>query len=241
MSEDSFNQGKPLHEPTIGLSFETFPLELKHCILSALPDVSTLRAALLSHSSIYHAFKVAENVITTDVLHNQIPANLLPDARIVLDSSGLNPWSRDKVTTLLTNYTRRRGETYTKWTLSDAVRVSKLYEHVSFFSKDLAHEALSRWRKNHLYNPLTDPLSSTEICRLYRSFYRFELYCNLFRQYAYEDERYTRGEQKAIFFDLHSPWENEQLACVHDYLFRRMSIRKSLIRYCLRLLIHFSI
>ena len=241
MSEGSFDHGKLLPESNGGLSFETFPLELKHCILSALPDVSTLRAALLSHSSIYHAFKVAENIITTDVLHNQIPANLLPDARIVLDSSRLNLWSRDKVTTLLANYTRRRGETYRKWTLSDAVRVSKLYEHVSFFSKDLANEASSLWPKNRFYDPLTDPLSSTEIFRLCRSFYRFELYCNLFRQYAYEDERYTRGEQKAIFFDLHSPWENEQLACVHDYLFRRMSTRKPLIKYRLHLLIHFSI
>ena len=153
MSEGSFDHGKLLPESNGGLSFETFPLELKHCILSALPDVSTLRAALLSHSSIYHAFKVAENIITTHVLHNQIPANLLPDARIVLDSSRLNLWSRDKVTTLLANYTRRRGETYRKWTLSDAVRVSKLYEHVSFFSKDLANEASSPVAQKPLLRP----------------------------------------------------------------------------------------
>ena len=241
MSDNSFDQGNLLPEPTVGVSFESFPLELKHCILSALPDVSTLRAAVLSHSSIYHAFKSAENIITTDVLQNQIPADLLPDARIVLDSSRLNQWSRDKVRTLLKSYTGRRGERYTKWTLSDAIRVGKLYEHVSFFSKDLANKALSAWPKNNLYNPLTDPLSSTEIRRLCRTFYRFELYCNLFRQYAYEDERYTRREQKTIFFDLHSHWENEQLGCVHDYLFRRMSIRKRPVRYCLYSLTHSSV
>lgn len=52
--------------------------------------------------------------------------------------------------------------------------------------------------------------------RIQRAFYRFEVYCNLFQN----PERFDFREQRDIFFLKFSDWENEQLACMYDYLFR---------------------
>lgn len=61
------------------------------------------------------------------------------------------------------------------------------------------------------------PLSTNEVTRIERSLYRFEIYCNLFRDSA--QFTFAPGpEQREAYFSKFSPWENEQLACVQDYL-----------------------
>lgn len=76
--------------------------------------------------------------------------------------------------------------------------------------------------------PETDPvsISRSEIVRIERSLYRLELFHN----------RWPRGERKIdgvwpggpIYFGYYlmtrfAPWENEQLACIHDYLIEALS------------------
>lgn len=71
------------------------------------------------------------------------------------------------------------------------------------------------------------PPSHAEMNRIERSFLRFELYCNLFAMQSPSQEsaeRFSQEEQRDIYFKHYVSWENEQLACVHDYLFRRLSI-----------------
>lgn len=68
-------------------TIEQFPTELKQCILSALPDIHSLRALTPTCSSFYHAFKNAESLITPQVFQNQFDPDVLPEAVTVLKAS----------------------------------------------------------------------------------------------------------------------------------------------------------
>ncbi len=63
-------------------------------------------------------------------------------------------------------------------------------------------------------------VSNTELVRLYRAFFRFEIYCNLFRPVeSYEREKvYTDDEQFSLFLIRLKPWAVEEMSVVHQYL-----------------------
>ena len=55
-----------------GSGLEQLPFEAKQVILSAFTDVSSLKAAALTCSSLYHALKNAEELTITEVLLSEI-------------------------------------------------------------------------------------------------------------------------------------------------------------------------
>lgn len=60
-------------------------------------------------------------------------------------------------------------------------------------------------------------LSCSERNRLSRNLYRFQIYCHLFGDR--ESPPLSVVNQRDKYFAHFAPWENEQLACIHDYLF----------------------
>ncbi|MCJ1382882.1 hypothetical protein MMC17_005995 [Xylographa soralifera] len=206
----------------LNLLVKSFPIELLQLILCALPDAVTLRAVVLSHPSFYRAFSAAKDLIPLQVLLNQIPLDLLPDALVVLRSSQLKPWSRERVQEFLAHYYEGKLLLMHTWTIPDAVSASVLYDDIAFFMANFTAMALAAHPVTG--EPEESPLALTshERSRIVHTFYRFELYCNLFRKYRLKDNRFSPEEQRSIFFGNYSPWENEQLGCVHDYLYRRM-------------------
>lgn len=68
-------------------SLRSLPTEVKQAILCHLPDLHALKAAILSHSSIYSAFLDGKELIALRVLLNFIPRGLLPDAALAFDAS----------------------------------------------------------------------------------------------------------------------------------------------------------
>ena len=201
---------------------KSLPVELIQLILGALPDAVTLRALVLSHSSFYRAFITGKDFITFKVLLNQIVPNLLPDAVAVLESSRFRSWNRKLIQEFLADYHQGRLSPSRTWTISDAVPVSMLHDDICFFMTDFVTVALAANPVTGVPDVSPSPLTSREKFRISQAFYRFELYCNLFRERCWKDNRFGPEEQREIFFDHYSPWENEQLACVHDYLYRRM-------------------
>lgn len=68
------------------------------------------------------------------------------------------------------------------------------------------------------------PPSEKELFRIKRALYLFEIYCNVVfqRESDFHPDRQTKHSRKHYlewyFIGSFSPWVNEQLACVHDYL-----------------------
>lgn len=189
-------------------------------ILEALPDVASLQAAVLSCPLFYRAFLEAETSITTHVLLHQIDISVLPEAIAAAKSSRLNPHGTDlKTRRVISEFVaqnlHQRPTPPRSWSLWDALRLAQFHSRVDWFSVKFARAALTK-------HPLdsTPPVAThQETCRIERALYRFETYCNLFREYQktpstiYED-------QEQLFFANFAPWENEQLGCVHDSLAR---------------------
>ncbi|KAG5806140.1 hypothetical protein H9Q74_009496 [Fusarium xylarioides] len=122
-------------------------------------------------------------------------------------------------------------------TVGEAVEVVRVNDALS----DLRDEfALCSLRKLHGVNQDEaiegdQGLSPGENYRISRAFYRFQIHRNLFLDKeeeidlfsSYDDDEdedsSSDSELKKLFFDRHSPWVNEQLACVYDFLETRLT------------------
>jgi hypothetical protein len=198
-------------------ALEMLPVEARQAIMCAITTIESLRSMALACSSSFHAFKDAELLITTQVLLKEVGLDVLPEAIAALESSRTDSWSRQKAADFISRHLRNRKIPPLSWTLSDALSMSKLYHHVRFFATDFATKTLA----SVPFEREAAPPSQAEIARIERAFYRYEIYCNVFRDYKHP--LYSLEEQKEKVFSNFSPWENEQLACIHDYLFRLIS------------------
>jgi hypothetical protein len=197
---------------------QRLPTELKQCLLSAMSDIPTLRSMALSCSSYCYAFSNAETLITAQVMRNQMDVDVLPEAVAAFESSRLQPKTQQCARDFVRHHLHSRTAPTELWTLSKALSVSKLQSRVEFFARGFTAETLGDSSAlGYLdHAPPHWRLSRTEVNRIHRAFYRFEVYCNLFR----DPTLFNLSEQKDLFFSRFSNWENEQLACVHDFLFR---------------------
>ena len=206
--------------------FVTLPAEIKQHILCDLPNVSSLQVVATTCSSFYDVFLGSESLIIGEVLLIQINPALLQTAVLILCSLSLEPWSKSKVQSLLMPLDSDKKLSLPPWTLRNALRISRLHEHIEFFAADFVSTTIAALPESPRATDLSAlPLSSGESLRIQRAFYRFELFCNLFRERKKKgDERFASLELRDHFFARFLPCENEQLACVYEYLWRKLSI-----------------
>lgn len=214
----------------IASSLVSLPFELIQAVLCFVPDVPSLRAVILTCTTLHRAFQNVERLVTERVLSNEIGSDLLREAHMVFESSRLkNSWSKKAVEAFL----RRQKLIITNettllprpWTLSGGIYMDRIYQHVRYFAADFASSALSEMfplSSSANNGPtLTPQPSASEIHRMKRTFFFFELYCNLFRKCpTVGEKRFTPKEQMELFLEQFPPWEVEQLVCVRDYLLR---------------------
>ncbi|KAL5365793.1 hypothetical protein BJX96DRAFT_159767 [Aspergillus floccosus] len=214
--------------PTSRLSLCTLPLESRQTILCHLDDLHTLKAAILTHSSLYSAFVSHQNVIVYRILSNIIPPGLMNEAICALSASVVEsePWTRERVVSIIEQYKSPQPPTSLILCAKQAFQIQDLYHVIEFFSSDFLSAAQSikttGWSR---------PPSSLEWCRIVRSFYRFQIHRHLFRK---RDRRHGKNnkpspdfswrEQWEIWYSDYPVWELEQLACVSEYLFRKIAI-----------------
>ena len=216
-------------------SFSSLPVELRHAILCEMPDFRTLQSAIDVDDSLRSVFWANESTILKNVMHKIVDSRLLPEVNAVIESTRFcfgkvklrlpdDPWTKDGVCRLLNHYFQREPLSV-NWNFADARTISELYEHIRFFVEDFASSMLSIHLATGYKQLALPPLSPNERCRLEGSFLRFELFCNLFRERSENQERFQVEELWEIFFAKLSPWENEQLACIHNYLTDKILIR----------------
>lgn len=195
-------------------TFQELPTELKQCLLSAVQDISTLQSIALSCSSYYHAFKNAESLITAHVIHNQVHVDVLPEAMAAFESSRLQLRTREHARNFVHDHLCSRTAPAESCILLNALPLSQLQLCVQYFADGFIAEAFN---ETSPFGYCDDPpprfgVSRTEVHRIHRALYRYEVYCNLFRS----PTLFELSEQLDLFFLRFSHWENEQLASVHD-------------------------
>ncbi|KAI9775732.1 MAG: hypothetical protein M1839_000934 [Geoglossum umbratile] len=181
--------------------------------MSAIADVQSLKSAALSCPSLYHAFSGAETMITTRVLSSQVSNGVLPEAAAALESSQLDPPTAQGIQNFVKKHLCRRRLPPRSWTLCDALSVGKFHLCLSSFATKFANTSLTN-------EPLRSATpTQSERDRIERALYRFEIFCNLFRNSNVANVE----DQQDLFFTKFSPWEMEQLGCIHDFLIRQVS------------------
>ena len=201
---------------------ELLPPELIQHILGLPPVATSLLSSILTCSPLYKAFIKVEVPVTSKVVRNVINKEVLPEAVATWKSSRLAPWTKESLQNFADDQLRSRQAPQSLWTLSEALPLADFHRYVEYFTLDFASQTLARLGDSSTSNTvLSNSPSSSELHRIQRAFYRFEIYCNLFR--SRKPRPFDMDEQPSIFFSKFSPWENEQIGCVHDYLFYKVS------------------
>lgn len=109
-----------------------------------------------------------------------------------------------------------------RWSLSDGIAAIRLHSIVESFASEFTSFYLS-WLQKHSKCQHENPPYMQELTRIKRALYRFETYCRLFPPTnVLEDCDKPRAAQMS-FLSSFSPWEREQLASVHESLWRQVA------------------
>lgn len=189
-------------------TFENLPSEMMLEILGSLTDIRSLIAITCSCTKIYKTSTEAQPTIVPRVLSRELGNEILPEAIAVLQSSK-STWTKSTAQKFLSETLNERKIPNHNWSIADGVAVSRLYHQITQLATNFSSEASS---------VVGTTVSKIELNRFQRAFYRFEMYYNIFG--GPNNPLMSVEEQRDAFFSNFSPWENEQLACVHDYLYR---------------------
>ncbi|KAI9760718.1 MAG: hypothetical protein M4579_001456 [Chaenotheca gracillima] len=195
---------------------EALPLEMLQLILMTLPSVSDLRSAALTCFALYNAFMSAESLITGRVLADEVGLDLLPEYAAVSDSLRLKSQTVPKIDEFVAEHLRVPRAPRRPWTLAMALRIGNLHCSVDDFATRFASTALTLWPGAERTGLKHAPPSHDEMIRIKSALCRLEIYRNIF--FDPENDRFDAEQQRRVFFSHFPPWENEQLACIHDYL-----------------------
>ncbi|KAF4464336.1 hypothetical protein FALBO_8837 [Fusarium albosuccineum] len=221
-------------------SISSLPLHLVADILGLLDNIQQLPPVLLSHRIFYSALLDTPS-LPLDILRTQIPENLLPLAvaaytsqKSIRDLNGID--AETFLTKCYDQPLQDVGGHQLHLTLAQALQVGRIDDALSELRDEFTLCSLRRLYGVNHDDPISDDqaLSAGEAYRISRALYRFQIYRNLFLdkeedlfpsydQDEDEDDSSPDKDQKKLFFDRHSPWVNEQLACVYDYLETRLT------------------
>ena len=227
----------PSTTPKAGL--DSLPTEIRAAVLLNIRDIASLKA-LIHASPRYHSTYLSQrNAILKRVLSNSIHPEVLYDAFFAVRSTSIltsNLHDRTaRVKGFLSEYKDKRDE----WTppehldLESLSKLARLQNQVQHATHDLCQKAFSCHPFAGKLLGHGEQLSPNEIRRFYRAFYRFEIFCRLFRDWdlpladqsspdASDGVRPSTPELDSMeksmrFLSLFNPWEVEEPACVRDY------------------------
>lgn len=207
---------------------EGLPPELKLELMQRLDNFCSLSTLIHAIPSFYHVLVHAKLTVLSSILKTAIQLPVVSDALTVLESSKLSNATSEEVRTILQNYKHGLENEHTtvliepSSSLATCVDIVRKHRLIEWFRQDLCRSNLPTPPLTNPQEP-TDPLpvSTEENTRIYRALYRFELYCNLFRDANLY--RLNTYEARTRLLKLWPSWEVEELSCIHNYLSRRLS------------------
>ena len=228
-------------------TLERLPTEIQLTILLNIGDIASLKSLVRASPRYHSAYLSQRHAILERVLFNSIHPEVLYDAFSAIDSAKIKTSDRKdraaRVRTYLSDYRHTRDT----WVPPEHLDLETLYglarlqNHVQHSTQDLYRVASSSHPFPGTQMMHSEELSVNESRRFYRAFYRFDIFCNLFRNWKTPpaDELLSKAsnrhpenpfvleplEKSSRFLSLFNPWEVEELACVRDYFsnyYRRM-------------------
>ena len=211
------------------------PVEVFDKILHSIDSPRSLFNFVLSSHNMYNLFKRSEQIAIRHVLTNLIGMHTLPEAALVYKCRPPNPYmwmprsekeeqDRMKYASDFATKLQRPTRESLKFNLRDGLNLEATHHYVATL-RDGCIKMCERAKTGiSMEESLSiSPPSPSEIGRIDRALYRFEMFRKLFRGL---DTRFNffRSDDKEPdsvrdFFLRFAPWENAQLGCIHDLLF----------------------
>ncbi len=208
-------------------TLENLPTELRIQILLRLPDLASLRS-LVHASPSYHALylKAGRQEVLGHIALHQLDYWLRPDAlALVRSANSFGPGSADEeaIQPFISEYGRAREElasSNSEWLLDrgwltcrsigEALQVLRINQAINLVADDYCLFVATQLPQAKL----ATKLSKMEQLRLYRSLYRYQIWCNFMN---------VRGiwTQPNNFLITLPPWEIQEMVCVWHYLMQR--------------------
>jgi len=211
---------------------EDFPLEIKVMIMSNIPDIGTLHNITHASPEFHSAYREARQ----EIFHQITFTNL---GKIGIGM--LDPWSATHVphinldspdrgrfiSEVLERYSERlpKDLDHRRLELDESIAILNLQRKFADIIEDYCQQKLS-------HSPLSGeeqeepwPPSRSELLRLYRALYRYELYSRLFgadtggtNTSVYDlYNTFNENDMAHLFFGLFPINEVEEIACLHKF------------------------
>jgi hypothetical protein len=162
-------------------------------------------------------------MVKFEVFGRQVKAGLLPHVMAVIEASRFpDPYNGASIQVLLTilyDEPAQLAARLESMSLADLLQIGQTHVAIEGLVNDFANMAwaCSLQDEPDLSSDLV--LSPGEHFRFCCAFYRTELFFRLFRgTTTTKFDSKTATIEYDLFFSKYAPWENEQLACVHDFL-----------------------
>lgn len=200
-------------------TIDSIPLELVAQILGHLDSMASLRRAIRTSRRFHKAFVELPHT-AHHILRNQIPGPLLPIA-IAISKAAAAPKGTLSPEPFLDSLLEQPGDLASEihgLSLPALATMSRTHSVIDEFATDFARGAWATLSE-HVHGqsqPLT--LSPDEELRIFRAFYRMELYFSLSRHVDTFDDKF--GPSFCLRF---APWELEQISSVQEYLEARFA------------------
>lgn len=224
---EQVNQAETLPKAQTYSSLELLPLELKQQILTAIDDIFSLKAAILSCPALYAAYHGAERLITKAVMENHRDLkDFLSEAVAAVIATKIAPLrDQQAYDAFLRDHLALRSDRPHQWTLQEGLDVAQTHADVRFLAERFASQAFQQryWPNYNVKSRLVPP-SPGELKRIKQSLYHFELFCRLFGS----GERDLRFQVTSVSFAMASflsglsRWELQQLQSIHLFLCRSL-------------------
>ena len=203
------------HIDAIMSGITRLPCEIIASIFREFNNIRFLLPSLLTCRHFYTAY-LENPSLQQDILQRQIGDALLPTAIAVHSLKSLEVGKASaaihQILETLYSHPARLREEMKSMSLPEMTRIGHRHEVV----RDLA----STFGKTAWSLMFSEPLlfSDLEHLRFCRALYRFEILCTLIHKFG--DERNSMDVPQGPRIELlarHTPWENEQIACAHDF------------------------
>lgn len=217
------------------------PAELICLILQEFNSTLDFYSFIRASPQIYAAFLIQKQPILFNLLQRAVSAEVLRlDAQITLRSSQFpistygQMFGRSTEPNTFLSFIRNFEKTdctNNQVSLDLLVPLCKLQSGIEYLIEDYCIHLCMHWNRLGCHQNRdaisTDStmdrwgrLSETELVRLQRAFYRYGTCQNMMRASRLNSEHVY--DQFADFLSAFSPWEVEEIACVHDYMLRRL-------------------
>lgn len=222
--------------PDRNASLDGLPVELKWAVLQEIPDLPTLQSLIRASPAYYYAYNGQLQPILSAVLASDMGLEGFVDACALLEACTIKEgpsWAHDMIQ-FMTGYQVDRALCLAS-DLGDVnrlVQIMQFHRMVHDMTKKFSQDALAVHpefgRPSQVYE---EKLSSTEVHRFHRGFYRFQIICVLFGKrhdqvfYNVQGGRNRVSERTRFafldqFLSIFDPWEVEEINCIVLYIFR---------------------